>query len=90
MNASYFQSLPTDTPNQIRDVILSCNGLSTEFVQSVANMARQETERRKSMPETFIRCLRCYGYHGQLNNIDGLCERCECQTAPFRYDQAHK
>ena len=89
--SKYFKSNTWWTPNQIRDnevefFYFKNKGISTEKVDEFRKMAMTENDRRKTLPSEFIRCCRCYGYHGQLSNIDGLCEKCESTTAPFRFD----
>ena len=90
----YFQNNTWWTPNQIRDnhienYYFSKKGITTEKVDEFRKMSLTENDRRKTLPKEFVRCNRCYGYHGQLNNIDNLCEKCESQTAPYRYDLKH-
>jgi Zn finger protein HypA/HybF involved in hydrogenase expression len=49
-----------------------------------------EEVRRKGLPDQYVKCQRCYGHHEQLTNIDQLCEKCEQETAPMRYDKGIK
>ncbi len=83
---------PWMTPNQIRDELIASSYWTNpgNFDPKVFQiLALRETDRRKVLPE-FVRCSRCYGYHGETNNIDQLCENCENLTAPYRYDKTRK
>jgi len=83
----YFAETIWWTPNQIRDSFLDySHDLTTEFIQNLKSLAIDEQARRKSLPEMFIECPFCKGYHGQCCNIDGLCEKHEAEFAPMRYD----
>lgn len=86
MTAADFSSRPWWTPNQIRDYLLSWPVPDTERIRHARALATEETERRKQAPGDFIHCPRCYGWHGQILNLDSLCETCEQLTAPVRYD----
>lgn len=85
------------TPNQLRDRIIetvyfSFKDTIPDFGKVVAdlrNLANEENKRREGLPEKYVKCVHCKGYHDQLNNIDQLCEKCEATTAPFRYDKTH-
>jgi hypothetical protein len=83
----YFQERGWWTPAQIRDSLLDFNlKLTTDVVEQVKLLAQHENERRKKLPDQYIQCPHCKGFHEQLKNIDGLCEKHEAQLAPFRYD----
>jgi hypothetical protein len=90
MSPEYFATRGWWTPNQIRDSLAMWPTPTTETVQLYRVLAMNEETRRKSLPEQYVKCPRCYGHHEQLGNIDSLCEKCEAETAPFCYDQAHK
>ena len=77
------------TPNQLRDYYLCAPNLTPEIVQELRCAALAEDSRRKLLPD-FVRCSRCFGYHDQKQNIDKLCEKCEANTAPFRFDESRK
>jgi hypothetical protein len=87
----YFQATTWWTPNQIRDSFFDYVPweVTTEFINTSRNLAIAEQARRKSLPAEFVKCPICNGYHGQLNNIDNLCEIHEAATAPLRYDRRH-
>lgn len=74
------------TPNQTRDWIIDifCR-THLELLNEIKKLAINEDKRREISPG-FVKCKRCYGFHSQIENIDGLCEKCEASTAPFRYD----
>ena len=79
------------TPSQIRDLNIDVvHNIMGELFTELKNMATEENKRRKSLPEKYIECKHCKGFHDQLKNIDGLCEKCEAITAPYRYDKLHK
>lgn len=85
-----FKDLIWWTPAQIRDSEIEFLNQDEDYktnIQLLRNLCINETERRKNLPKEFVKCPRCYGYHGQLENIDNLCEKCEQQTACFRYDK---
>ena len=75
------------TPNQIRDLLTSV--LILDAIGQIKNAANDEQARRKALPEQYIQCSYCKGYHDGLKNIDGLCEDHERQLAPYRYDVEH-
>ncbi len=84
----YFAEAIWWTPNQIRDSFLDFNrDLSLDFIQVLRVLALDEQKRRKSLPGEFVECSFCKGYHGQMNNVDNLCEIHEAQLAPLRYDK---
>ena len=100
----YFSQRGWWTPAQIRDFAIEAAAagvkiigekstgeslLTTELVQKLKVLALNEQARRKSSPDLYCECVRCKGYHEQLQNIDRLCEKCEAATAPMRYDAAH-
>lgn len=82
----YFSTTTWWTPNQIRDSLLLTLNLTRNYIDTLRTLTLEETTRRKLDINNFARCPRCYGYHGQLDNIDSLCENCETLTAPYRYD----
>lgn len=85
----YFQFCDWETPVQTRDKMISLilsKDLTSKELNKLKGLELQETDRRKKFPELFVKCPVCYGYHGQLGNIDNLCEKHEAQFAPFRYD----
>ena len=75
------------TPSTIFGELLVYPVPRTVEVQHLKHLALGETERRKNLPDTYVKCPRCYGYHDQMLNIDKLCERCEAHIAPYRYDR---
>jgi len=85
MADEYFDACVWWTPNQIRDSLFLRTDLTTEFIQATRTRAINEQARRKQAAG-FVECPFCKGFHGQLGNIDSLCEQCEANTAPFRYD----
>jgi hypothetical protein len=87
LSIDYFKERGWYTPAQIRDdVVEFIYGHMTDLVNEARKLGIEETERRKVDPN-YIKCARCFGYHEQKNNIDGLCEICEAATAPFRFDK---
>lgn len=86
----HFSSATWKTPSQIADDFLMWPGLTTHLVQVARTLTLAETQRRKTLPDVFVKCPRCYGYHGERANIDSLCEKCEVLTAPARYDARFK
>ena len=89
MNDKQFQEYGWLTPSQIRDSLLIFPVLDTEMVQRLKVLALNEQARRSKIPELYIQCPRCKGFHEQKTNIDGLCDKCETDTACFRYDKTH-
>jgi len=75
------------TPNQIRDELI--NVLILDATNKIKNAATQEQARRKGLPDQYIECPYCKGYHDGLKNVDGLCEKHEQQMAAYRYDTKH-
>lgn len=74
------------TPTQTRDLLIELSkNLNTKRIKALRELCEKETARRKNNPK-YIQCPLCKGLHGQLNNIDGLCEQHEQQTAPARFD----
>lgn len=86
----YFQEAGWWTPNQIRDSFYDFTNdiLNTALIEKLRKLAQEEQARRKVLPEEYIECPFCKGYHQQKSNVDGLCEIHEAQLAPFRYDKA--
>ena len=86
----YFANAVWWTPNQIRDSFFDYSTeITTAYVQELKVLALNEQARRKQLPLEFIECPFCKGYHGQLANIDNLCEIHEAQFAAARYDALH-
>lgn len=84
---------PWRTAVQTRDLLidmLNPEKLTTENIECLRLYAKQVILERKNKPESFVKCPVCGDYHGQLNNIDNLCERDESSRAPFRYDLKNK
>lgn len=78
---------PWRTPAQTRDLLIELSvPITTARIQELRALALEETNRRKNN-SNFVECPFCKGYHGQLSNIDNLCEKHESQLAPIRYDQ---
>jgi hypothetical protein len=65
------------TTNQARDSLIEAIPLTTESVRAVKNLAQHADEDRKSDPETYVKCPRCYGQHSIHGNFDNLCDRCQ-------------
>jgi antirestriction protein len=87
INESEWFDVDWRTPPQTRDLLIEmCSPITTDDVQRLRSMAQKETDRRKQLPNLYVKCPLCYEYHGQLTNIDSLCERDERETAPMRYD----
>ena len=87
-NSSYFSDNLRNysTSNQIRDhVIEFIYGRMTDLINEAKNLALVENDRRKLLND-FVKCSRCYGYHSGKENIDLLCEKCEQETATYRFD----
>jgi hypothetical protein len=88
--AEFFATTTWWTPNQIRDSFFDCSdSLTTDFINMVRNLAIREQAKRKKSPD-FVECPICKGFHGQITNIDNLCEKHEAETAPLRYDSKHE
>lgn len=65
------------TPSQARDSLLESRPLTTGDVRDIANLARASEEERRSDPETYAKCPRCYGHHSAHGNFDNLCDNCQ-------------
>lgn len=58
------------TPNQIRDALIEISG----DVRLVRSKALEVDSVRRSQPDRFARCPRCFGQHPQLTNFGHLPE----------------
>jgi hypothetical protein len=90
-NQEYFAFLTYYTPNYIRDVLYASLGreLNKENIQEIKKLSLEEQARRKNLPEQFVKCQYCGGYHAGKENFDNLCDKCNCFLAPYRYDVEH-
>ena len=74
------------TPQQTRDLLIELSDpVTTKRMRELRTLCHQEIEKRKDNP-LFVECPCCKNKHGQLTNIDNLCEKHEAQLAPLRYD----
>ena len=64
------------TPNQARDGLLEAMPLTMEVVTTIKKWGQECTDERKSDPETYSKCPRCYGLHSIRGNFDNLCDGC--------------
>jgi len=85
----YYEFVKAKTPNQIRDARLDLPHSTTEQIQEERSLAINEQARRRNLPNEFMECPRCKGFHGMLKNTDGLCDQCDMTIQPYRYDLAH-
>lgn len=79
---------PWRTAVQTRDLLIDMlrpESLTTENIECLRLYAKQVILERKNSSD-FVKCPVCGDYHGQLSNIDNLCERDEAARAPLRYD----
>lgn len=77
------------TAYQLRDIYLAVIDLSRDNICVLRNAANAEQARRKTLPEQFVECPRCRGWHGETKNKDNLCEKCEQIIHVFEYDKQH-
>ena len=76
------------TPYQMRDMLLEEQCAEHFKILSVIkNLANEEQKRRKELPDEFVECPYCRGYHNELNNIDKLCEKCEQFLHVIEFDK---
>ena len=95
ITADDFQKYYWFTPAQRRNMLIeeACvceGGLTTEIASHIKNLGQAEQARRKSLPEQFVECTYCKGYHDQVNNNDKLCEKCEYTVHFLRWDIEHR
>jgi hypothetical protein len=84
---------PWRTQAQTRDLLIDMlrpEHLTTEYVECLRLYGKEVTADRKNKPNSFVKCTVCGEYHGQMNNVDNLCEVHEAFMAPFRYDNTAK
>jgi hypothetical protein len=77
---------PWRTPQQSRDLLIELDHhITIERIQELRSLCEKHVKLRKDNP-LFVVCPLCKNAHGQLSNVDNLCEKHEAQTAPMRYD----
>lgn len=82
---------PWRTPAQTRDLLLELEpNLTTERIQKLRSLCINAETMRKQDTQQFVMCPHCKGWHGQLSNVDALCEKHEAQLAPLRFDSKTK
>lgn len=85
----YFRFMEHYTPNDIREVLLASSDWTLESIKRIKNLAAAEQARRKALPELFVECSYCKGFHAGKENTDRLCDKCDGNLAPYRYDVQH-
>lgn len=76
------------TELQVRDMLVF-PGITTEQLQDLRVACIEETKRRKALPNEFVQCPRCKGYHSEKANNDSLCEKCEQEVHVMEFDKTY-
>jgi hypothetical protein len=79
-----FQKYYWYTAYQLRDMLMeeflltrNTEDDTTNTLRLIKNLAAEEQARRKSLPLEYVECPYCKCHHGEINNNDKLCEKCE-------------
>lgn len=91
LTATDYQRLYWFTPYQLRDMYIDewCVNMITNTLREIKNLGADEQARRKSLPNEFVECPYCKGFHNQFNNNDKLCDKCEWTVHILRWDIEH-
>ena len=91
MNEYDFKRFGWLTPFQLRDLFINTSEITTELIHSLKVAALDEQNRRKTLPELYVQCPRCKGYHDLIvTNNDALCDKCEQIVHILEYDKTYK
>lgn len=71
------------TTYQRRDMLI------TEMINTLKCLGIEEQARRKSLPDEFVECPRCRGYHTEKDNENKFCEKCEQIVHVAEWDHQH-